>query len=125
MQTKFTFKHLQPLESIENYAMTRIGKVDKLALHQEPKVHFIFSVQREDQVAEVIVNAGHIHLTAKAKDPTLYAAIDKAVDKMERQLHKHKEKVQNHHKFELSNEGYLRRELVLQAKNARDKKSAS
>jgi len=94
-------------------------------MHKEARVHFIFSVQKAEQVAEINIDAGHIHLTAKAKDPTLYASIDKVVDKMERQLLKHKEKVQKHHKFELSNEGYLRRELIEQSKELRDKKDAS
>src|SRR4051812_41456544 len=102
MQYKFTFKHMQALESIEAYATSRIEKLDKFSMHKASKVHCIFSVQKSDQVAEFIIDAGHTHVTAKAKDPTLYAAIDKAVDKLERQLLKHKEKVQKHHRFELS-----------------------
>ncbi len=125
MKTKFTFKHMQPLESIESYAASRIERLDKFSMHKEAKIHFIFSVQREDQVAELLIDAGNTHLSAKAKDPTLYAAIDMVVDKIERQLLKRKEKVQKHHKFELSNEGYLRREIVEQAKELRDKKNAS
>jgi ribosome-associated translation inhibitor RaiA len=81
------------------------------------KVHFIFSVQKDDQTAEVLVDTGGQHYTATASDPTLYAAIDMAIDKMETQLKKHKEKVQHHHNFETSNEGYLRQELAAQAED--------
>lgn len=97
MQCKFTFKHLEALQSIEDYATTRIEKINKFSLHKEPKVHFIFSVQKQDQKVEVLVDVGPEHFAAHAKDPVLYAAIDKVMDKLERQLAKRKEKIQNHH----------------------------
>jgi len=115
MEFKFTFKHLEPLESITQYAQDRIEKIEKYNLHKTMKVHFIFSVQRENQTAEVIVDAGGKHYAATASDPTLYAAIDMVVDKLETQIKKHKDKVQHHHNYETSNEGYLRNEIETQA----------
>ena len=120
MQTRFTFKHLQPLQSITDYAQLRIDKISKFNLHKEMKVHFIFSVQKSDQMAEILVDSGDHHFTATAKDPTLYAAIDAAIDKIERQLAKHKEKVQHHHNPEASNEGFLKTEIAQQAKALRE-----
>jgi len=90
MDFKFTFKHLEPLESITQYAQSRIEKIEKYNMHKEMKVHFIFSVQKEAQEAEVMVDSGGQHYTAKASDPTLYAAIDLVIEKLEHQLRKHK-----------------------------------
>ena len=115
MQCKFTFKHLAPLESISEYAETRINKIEKFNLHKEMKCQFIFSVQKDAQVAEILADNGGRHFTATATDASLYVAIDLAVDKLERQLLKVKEKIQNHHNFEESNEGYLRQEIAAQA----------
>ena len=115
MQFKYTFKHMEALESIENYASKRFEHLDKFNLHKEMKVQFIFSVQRENQQCEVLIDSGGRHYNATAVDPTLYAAIDLAVEKIENQLRKEKEKIQSHHRFEHSNEGYLRRELADQA----------
>jgi len=115
MQCKFTFKHLEPLESITTYAESRIEKVEKYNLHKEMKAQFIFSVQKEDQIAEIIVDAGKEHFTALAKNPTLYAAIDLAVEKIDHQLQKHKDKVQSHHDFSTSKEGRLNQEIAAQA----------
>ena len=117
MDFKFTFKHLEPLDSITNYAESRFEKLDKFAMSKEMKIHFIFSVQKSDQTVEVLIDNGHNHYNVVATDPTLYTAIDKAVEKVGRQLAKHKEKVQNHHHFESSKEGYLRQELAEQARN--------
>jgi putative sigma-54 modulation protein len=111
MQSKFTFKHLEPLTSITDYAQNRISKLEKYALHKEPKIHFIFSVQKKDQVAEVLVDVGQFHFAATAKEDSLYTAIDRVVEKLEKQLTRHKEKVQRHKHFEVSNEGILARQL--------------
>jgi putative sigma-54 modulation protein len=115
MQCKFTFKHLEPLESITQYAETKIEKIEKYNLHKEMIVQFIFSVQKDDQIAEIIVNAGKEHFTAIAKNPTLYVAIDLAVEKIDHQLGKHKDKVQHHHDFASSKEGRLNQEIAAQA----------
>jgi putative sigma-54 modulation protein len=120
MQCRFTFKHLEPLQSITDYAQSRIDKIEKFNLHKEMKTHFIFSVQKADQIAEVLVDAGEHHFSATAKDPTLYAAIDKVIDKIERQLAKHKEKIQHHHSPEASNEGYLKTEITQQSRALRE-----
>jgi len=119
MQFRFDFKHLEALDSIKDYAQKRFEKLDKFNLHKEMKIHFIFSVQRTDQICEVNVDVGTRHYTATAKDPTLYAAIDACVDKVERQLQKEKDRIQNHHSFENSREGYLRKELADQARTLR------
>lgn len=106
-QTRFTFKHLDALDSIKDYAESRVGRLDKFALHKDAKVHFIFSIEKKDQVAEIMIDVGPLHYTATAKDEILYAAIDRVMDKIERQLSKQKEKIQNHHDYEHSKEGKL------------------
>jgi putative sigma-54 modulation protein len=99
MQFKFTFIHMEALESIEEYARHRIEKTGKYSLYKEPSIQFIFSTlkQRTEFKVELLFNAGHIHFASSAKTADMYASIDKAVTKMEKQLLKHKEKVQEHH----------------------------
>jgi putative sigma-54 modulation protein len=111
MQSKFTFKHLEPLTSITEYAQNRVAKLEKYALHKEPKVHFIFSVQKKEQVAEVLVDVGQFHFAATASEESLYSAIDRVVEKLEKQLMRHKEKIQSHKHYDVSNEGMLARQL--------------
>ena len=115
MQCIFTFKHLEPLDSITSYAESKIEKVEKYNLHKEMTAQFIFSVQKEDQIAEILVSAGKEHFTALAKDPTLYNAIDLAVEKIDHQLQKYKDKIQHHHDFATSKEGRLNQEIAAQA----------
>lgn len=96
MQHKFTFKHMKALESIEEYAKHRIEKIEKYGLHKEFKVHFIFESQKTFQKAEILIDAGKFHMSAEAREEDLYSSIDKAVQRLEKQLVKNKEKVQEH-----------------------------
>ena len=48
-------------------------------------------------VAEVVVQAsGHLRLSAKEKSENLYDAIDRAIEHMERQLRRERDKLTNH-----------------------------
>lgn len=96
MQHKFTFKHMQALESIEEYAKHRIEKISKYTLHKELKVHFIFETQKTYQKAEILIDSGKFHMSAEAREEDLYSSIDKAVSRLEKQLVKNKEKIQEH-----------------------------
>lgn len=72
-------------------------KFDKLERHfdQIKSINVVFNVEKLRQIAEatVHVNKGELHATSESED--LYAAIDALIDKLERQLSKHKEKTIN------------------------------
>ena len=59
-------------------------------------VQVVLKVEKINQIAEATlhVNQGDIHATAT--DENMYAAIDSLVDKLVRQLNKHKEKLSSH-----------------------------
>ena len=98
MQIKYTFKHMDSTPSVSEYAEAKFSRLEKFSLHKDPRIHFIFSVDKDDKVAEIIIDAGHVHHEAIARDPDMHAAVDAVIDKIERQLQKHKEKVQDHRK---------------------------
>ena len=60
-------------------------------------VHVILDHEARLHVAEVVVQAsGHIRLSAKEKSENLYDAIDRAIEHMERQLRRERDKLTNH-----------------------------
>lgn len=73
-------------------------KFDRLERHfdQITGVHVVFDVEKLRQIAEatVYVNKGELHASSESED--MYAAIDSLVDKLNRQLVKHKEKIKDH-----------------------------
>ncbi len=56
----------------------------------------IISVEKKIHSAEVVLHAGHQTMKAAAESDDLYAAIDKAMTKMESQVKKYKEKFSEH-----------------------------
>ncbi len=65
----------------------------------------IVSVEKKIHTAEVIVHAGHQTMKAAASTDELYSAIDKAMDKMEIQIKKYKERFTDHHATESAEAG--------------------
>ena len=59
-------------------------------------VHVILSVNKLVQRAEATLHTNGAELFANADDTDLYAAIDALLDKLDRQVVKHKEKVHDH-----------------------------
>jgi putative sigma-54 modulation protein len=73
-------------------------KMDKLEKHYDKimSVNVVFDVDKFRQIAEatVLVAKGELHASSESSD--MYTAIDELVDKLDRQLIKHKEKQQAH-----------------------------
>ncbi|MBI2785819.1 MAG: ribosome hibernation promoting factor [Legionella longbeachae] len=73
-------------------------KFDKLERHFDhiTSIHVVFDVEKLRQIAEatVFIANGELHASSESED--LYAAIDALIDKLDRQLIKHKEKSRQH-----------------------------
>ena len=96
METIVTGKHLEVTDAIRQYALDKSGKLPRYFDRiQEIEV---VADKRENHGYEVdlIVHVEHHeNFIARAKGDDLYACIDVTVDKMERQLTDHKEKLRN------------------------------
>ena len=66
-------------------------------------VNVILSVEKLKQKAEVTVHLPGKDIFVEAIDEDLYAAIDGLGDKLDRQIQKHKQKLQDHHRGEKMN----------------------
>jgi putative sigma-54 modulation protein len=70
-------------------------KFDRLERHFDHinNIHVVFDVEKLRHIAEatVLVTKGELHASSESED--MYAAIDALVDKLNRQLVKHKEKI--------------------------------
>lgn len=75
-------------------------KFDKLERHFDKitAINVVFDVEKIRQIAEatVLVAKGELHASSESED--MYTAIDILVDKLDRQLIKHKEKMKGHHR---------------------------
>ncbi|MCW8333149.1 ribosome hibernation promoting factor [Vibrio sp. SCSIO 43135] len=95
MQININGHHVDLTDSLQDYVNSKFQKLERFFDHIN-NVHVVLRVEKVRQIAEATlhVNQGDIHATAD--DENMYAAIDALVDKLVRQLNKHKEKLSSH-----------------------------
>ncbi|MCX8084950.1 MAG: ribosome-associated translation inhibitor RaiA [Calditerrivibrio sp.] len=92
MNIQITGKNIELTDAIRNYVEKKVSKVKKY-FDQVLDVQVILDVQKNVHLAEILVNAKGVFLKGLEKSEDLYASIDLAVDKIDRQLVKYKEKL--------------------------------
>jgi putative sigma-54 modulation protein len=95
MQVIVTGHHLEVTDALKAHID---AKFEKLARHFDnvTDVHVILSVEKLVQKAEATLQLSGAKLFAEDSQEDMYAAIDAMVDKLERQISKHKEKTGSH-----------------------------
>ena len=83
-------KKIEVTDAIKNYIEEKIGRVEKYLKNDDLDAHVLIKLRGRDQVVEVTINTNHFVLRAEEAGSNLYAAIDKVVDKLERQIRKNK-----------------------------------
>ncbi|MEX0975644.1 MAG: ribosome-associated translation inhibitor RaiA [Woeseia sp.] len=96
MQLSLTGHHLDITTALRDYVE---NKIEKLERHFDlvSDVHCILTVEKLRHKAEATVNVNGGQIYADAIEDDMYAAIDGLVDKLDRQVKKHKEKLVDHH----------------------------
>lgn len=97
MQLSISGHHVELTDSLTAFVN---NKFDKLERHSDQitQVHVVLTVEKLEHQAEATAHIAGGELFANAHADDMYAAIDALVDKLDRQLLKHKEKtVARHH----------------------------
>ena len=95
MQVNITFRHLEPTEALKSHVRGRVEHVQRY-FDRPTEAHAVLHVENLHHHAEITLKAGRFLLRGSAKSEDMYASIDAAADKIERQLKKHKEKLHSH-----------------------------
>lgn len=95
MLVNITFRHLEPTEALKSHVKDKVAHVQRY-LDRPTEAHAVLHVENLDHHADITLKAGQFFLRGRARSEDMYASIDLAVDKIERQLKKHKEKLKNH-----------------------------
>ncbi len=97
MQVLVTCRHMEATEALRQYAEHKVARIYKL-MRRPIEAHVVLSVNKRRHIAEIIFSGEHLHVNATEETGDLYSAIDLAMDKIERQIHKHitKRKARKH-----------------------------
>jgi putative sigma-54 modulation protein len=96
MQLNLTGHHVDITDSLRNYVEEKIEKLER-HFDKVTNTHVILSVESTRHKAEATVNMSGNNIFAESTEDNMYAAIDSLIDKLDRQVKKHKEKITNHH----------------------------
>jgi putative sigma-54 modulation protein len=95
MKISLTFRNTEGENWQKEYVDERLNKIKKY-IDRPVDVHVILSVEKFRNVAEVNMIADGLNINAREEAKDMHLAIDDAVEKIERQLKKHKEKIRGH-----------------------------
>lgn len=96
MQINVTGRHVQLTEDIKAYTEEKAGKLHRYydRIHE---IEVIFNHESEQFTAEMIVRADAGHpFVASDSGPDTFMLVDTVVEKLEKQLKRHKERLRNH-----------------------------
>ncbi len=96
MKIHMTFKHMDATEPLKRHVNEKSERFKKF-ITESVDCTWICFLEADVHVAEVRVHGPHIDYFAQAKTDDLYQSIEDAVEKMEKQLRKHKEILKDHH----------------------------
>ncbi len=99
MQIDITGHQVEVTKSMKDYFTTKFERI-KRHFDQVIKVHAILSVEKLEHKAEATMHINGKTIFAESVQEDLYAAIDLLIDKLDKQVRRHKDKVTNKHRGE-------------------------
>lgn len=106
MHLNITGQHVNITDALQEFVTTKFSKLEQF-FDRINQIYIVMKVEKVKKIAEATIhlNNGELHATAEADD--MYAAIDDLlIDKLTRQLNKHKEKPKQY-SFNRSRKRYL------------------
>ena len=96
MNLHLTGHHVEITPAIREYVTSKIARINRHFEHVID-VNVIMTVEKLDQKIEANVHLSGKDIHVQANDADMYAAIDVLMDKLDRQVLKHKERLQPRH----------------------------
>ncbi len=94
MKVIVTGRNLHVRETMADYVEKKLAKFDKY-FRNEVEVHATFSHQKADQIVEITIPLKNdVIFRVEERTGDMYASIDQAVDKLAKQISKHKTKIE-------------------------------
>ena len=92
MQISMTFRHMTPTDAMKELIEDKVSKVKKY-LHGPIEANVVLSVEKFRHTAEINIAGDRLTIIGKEETDDMYSAIDMALDKLEKQIKKSKEKI--------------------------------
>lgn len=108
MNLNYNFRNLQWSDELVDYVESRFQKLHKFEV-KPVHVHVTLCVERHERKVEVYARGGEAHFQAQATSDNFFEAIDKALQRMAKQMSKKKAKLKSHKCYERTHVGRMER----------------
>jgi len=105
MQVNITGHHVEITQALRNYVESKWERLER-HFNQLTQAHVVLSLEKMRHKAEATLHFSGANVFASAAEEDMYAAIDSLIDKLDRQIKKHREKLTDHRR----NEGITRKQ---------------
>jgi putative sigma-54 modulation protein len=95
MQKSVTFINLDSSEALRAYAFEKLDRFDRF-LQNPAKANVVLTVEKFRHIAEINISADGFTINAHEETSDMYSAIDMALDKIDKQIKKNKQKFKKH-----------------------------
>ncbi len=94
MEITVTFRRMEPAESLRVYAVEKLSKIKKY-LDSPFEAHIVLEVEKFRHMADVTLSLDGTWIKALEETGDMYSAIDQVMDKIEKQVKRHRSKIKN------------------------------
>ncbi|MFW7379800.1 MAG: ribosome hibernation-promoting factor, HPF/YfiA family [Oligoflexus sp.] len=101
MSLQVSFRNMESSTALDHYARQKIRDVLEKFISADPtNIQLTFQVDNLDHVAHCDLHLGKVgNISIDASSESMYASVDKLVDKLQRQLRKEKNRLVEHQQF--------------------------
>ena len=92
MQLSVTFRHMEASDALKDYAHEKISRLEKY-LDSVLEANVVMSVEKFRHTADVTILSDGFKINGQEQTEDMYSAIDMVVDKLERQVKRHRQKL--------------------------------
>ncbi|MBA2728403.1 MAG: ribosome-associated translation inhibitor RaiA [Parachlamydiaceae bacterium] len=92
-----TGRHMLVTDAMKDYAIDKIVKIDRFNA-RIIDVNIVMDIQKLEHRVDITLKVDHVFIKASATAEIMYASIDKAIDKIETQLRRYKDRINEHQK---------------------------
>lgn len=92
MQTSVTFKNIDPSDHLKSYVSDKLNRFDKY-LDNPGEANVVLAVEKFRHIAEINIAGDRLTIIGSEETNDMYSAIDMALDKLEKQIKKSKQKI--------------------------------
>ena len=95
MELHYSFKQMDPSDSLREYTQEKSLKLTKY-FHGKSHVTWTFSIEKLNRIVHCHLVGNHMDYFGEAMSEDFHTSIDSALEKIEKQIRKHKEIVKDH-----------------------------